>query len=205
MLNEFSTNESPTQSPSKNLKEIEKKHIKSNFSKFPSFYSNIFKIQMFSENKIEKEKIYQISKPKKKFFKKITKKKIRCNALLLDFDTILKELFQNKNLNNMPAIRKKEKSQFPKLNKKKFLAKKRKLLYENNNIFFNGKEKSKNNIFNYINHIKIVNSNFEKENNFKIKEKLKKNIENQLYDELSDSFFEENNIEVSYIIDKYLK
>ena len=38
MLNEFSTNKSPTKSGSKNLKEIEKKDFKSNFSFFPSFF-----------------------------------------------------------------------------------------------------------------------------------------------------------------------
>ena len=47
--------------------------------------------------------------------------------------------------------------------------------------------------------------NFEKENNFLLKENLRKNIKNQLYEELDDSFFEENNIKVSYITDKYLK
>ena len=145
MLNEFSTNESPTQSPSKNMKEIEKKDIKSNFSIFPSFYANFFKNQIFSQKSLKSEKIGKISKPKikKRVFKKIIKKKISCNSFLLDFDFILKELFQNKNLNNLPAIREEEKSQFPEIPKKYILGKKRKIINDNNNIILNEKEKSK--------------------------------------------------------------
>ena len=144
MLNEFSINESPTQSPSKNMKEIEKKNIKSNFSKFPSFSSNFFKNQIFSDKSINNEKNSKISKPKikKRVFKKITKKKVCYNPLLLDFDYILKELFKNKNLNNLPALRKEE-NKFPEIPKKQILGKKRKTINENNIIFLNEKEKSK--------------------------------------------------------------
>ena len=61
------------------------------------------------------------------------------------------------------------------------------------------KKKVRNNKFNYIDNIwNIVNMNYEKENNFVVN----KNFENNLYDELSDSFFEKNNLEVSYIIEK---
>ena len=146
MLNEFSTNESPTQSPSKNLKTIDKKDIKCNFSNFPSFHTNFFKNQIFSQKNINNEKICKISRPKikKRFFKKIIKKKVCYNSFLLDFDFILKELFQNKNLNNLPRIRKEEKSQFPEIPKKQILGKKRKIINENkNSIFLNEKEKSK--------------------------------------------------------------
>ena len=140
MLNEFSTNESPTQSPSKNLKAIENK------DNFPSFYSNFFKNQIFSQKRINNENICKTSKLKikKRFFKKIIKKKVYYNSFLLDFDFILKELFQNKNLNNIPRITKEEKSQFPEIPKKQILGKKRKIINGNNNsIFLNEKEKSK--------------------------------------------------------------
>ena len=61
------------------------------------------------------------------------------------------------------------------------------------------KKKVRNNKFNNIDNIwNIVNMNYEKENNFVVN----KNFENNLYDELSDSFFEKNNLEVSYIIEK---
>ena len=145
MLNEFSTNESPTQSPSKNLKEIEKKDIKSNSSKFPLFSANFYKNQIFSEKNINNKKICKISKPKikKRVFKKLIKKKVCYKPLLLDFDNILKELFQNKNLNNLLAIRKQEKNQFPEIPKNQILGKKRKIINENNNIILNEKEKSK--------------------------------------------------------------
>ena len=145
MLNEFSTNESPTQSPSKNMKEIEKKDNKSNFSIFPSFYANFSKNQIFSQKRIKNEKIGNISKPKikKRVFKKIIKKKDCYNSFLLDFDFILKELFQNKNVNNFPATRKAKKSQFPEIHKKQSLGKKRKIIYDNNNIFLDEKEKSR--------------------------------------------------------------
>ena len=76
MYNEFSTNESRTQSPSKNLKEIEKKDIKFNFSNFPSFHENFFKNQILSQKR-KNEQICKISKTKrrKRVFKKIIKKK----------------------------------------------------------------------------------------------------------------------------------
>ena len=137
MLNEFSTNESRTQSPSKNLKEIEKKDIKFNFSNFPSFNENFFKNQILSQKR-KNEQICKISKTKrrKRVFKKIIKKKIICNSFLLDFDFILKELFQNKNLNNLPTIKKKEKTQFSDVPKKENINK-------NNNIFLKEKDKSK--------------------------------------------------------------
>ena len=137
MYNEFSTNESRTQSPSKNLKEIEKKDIKFNFSNFPSFNENFFKNQILSQKR-KNEQICKISKTKrrKRVFKKIIKKKIICNSFLLDFDFILKELFQNKNLNNLPTIKKKEKTQFSEVPKKENINK-------NNNIFLNEKDKSK--------------------------------------------------------------
>ena len=137
MLNEFSTNESRTQSPSKNLKEIEKKDIKFNFSNLSSFHENFFKNQILSQKR-KNEQICKISKTKrrKRVFKKIIKKKIICNSFLLDFDFILKELFQNKNLNNLPTIKKKEKTQFSEVPKKENIN-------ENNNIFLNKKDKSK--------------------------------------------------------------
>ena len=137
MYNEFSTNESRTQSPSKNLKEIEKKDIKFNFSNFPSFNENFFKNQILSQKR-KNEQICKISKTKrrKRVFKKIIKKKIICNSFLLDFDFILKELFQNKNLNNLPTIKKKEKTQFSDVPKKENINK-------NNNIFLKEKDKSK--------------------------------------------------------------
>ena len=142
MLNEFSTNESPTQSPSKNLKEIEKKDIKSNFSNFHSFN---FKNQIFSQKSIKNEKIGNISnsKIKKRFFKKIIKKKACYHSFLLDFDYILKELFQNKNINNFPATRKERRSQFPEIPKKQILGKKRKIINDKCNILLDEKEKSK--------------------------------------------------------------
>ena len=145
MLNEFSTNESPTQSPSNNIKEIEKKDNKNNFSIFPSFNANFFKNQIFSQKSIKNEKIGKILKQKikKRVFKKIIKKKISNNSLLLDFDFILKEFFQNKNLNNFPPIKKEEKSQFPEIPNKQILGKKRKIINENNKMLLNGKEKSK--------------------------------------------------------------
>ena len=137
MYNEFSTNESRTQSPSKNLKEIEKKDIKFNFSNFPSFNENFFKNQILSQKrKNEQTRKTSKTKRRKRVFKKIIKKKIICNSFLLDFDFILKELFQNKNLNNLPTIKKKEKTQFSEVPKKENINK-------NNNIFLNEKDKSK--------------------------------------------------------------
>ena len=110
-FNEFSTNESPTLSPTKKQKEFllkEKKNIEQNFSSFFSAFNKdstkklIFPKENINYSKIEKEKEENNSKnkvPKRRIIKKIIKKKLSCKYLL-DFDYILKEIVGNTNLKN---------------------------------------------------------------------------------------------------------
>lgn len=111
-FNEISTNESPTQSPSKNLRHIGQKDIKHHFTNFSSFLSSLNKDSvekiLFSPenlNNLNKETVENIElkeKPeiKRRIIKKIIKKKVRNKHLLLDFDFILKELFNKNNSKN---------------------------------------------------------------------------------------------------------
>lgn len=114
VLNEFSTNDSATLSPSR-TKEFQIKHQKNIFQNFLSFNTSFNKNQTdkitlsrenlnFPKNEND-QKIQNNSndinqKIKKRITKKIIKKKIRSNSSLLDFDFLIKELFENKNLKN---------------------------------------------------------------------------------------------------------
>ena len=175
MFNETSTNESPIPSPSKNLKEIQIKEQKNIFQNFSSFINNE-KIFLSKEKKQEKISKKSTTNPIKRITKKIIKKKIHHKKnTLLDFDYILKQLFNNKNSKiNLYTIEKK--SEFLDYQKKDY-----KNIYslqennkDNNNVYINIKEKN-----------------------------LKKKFCSAKFEELSDDFYLEDdndNMEVSYKI-----
>ena len=155
MFNENSTNESPIPSPSKNFKEIQIKNQKNTIDNFSSFAYSFLKNQKMIFPQEKKEEKKSGIKPIKRILKKIIKKKGGHKPLILDFDFILKEIFNNKNLvNNVYTV---EKKHFPDFGKK-FLGKKRKKekeksdkfildftlnLYEDE-IIFNAKQRKEN-------------------------------------------------------------
>ena len=181
MFNEISTNESPIPSPSKNFKEIQIKNQKNTIDNFSSFVSSFLKNQKIIFSQEKKEEKNSGSKPIKRILKKIIKKKVRHKPLMLDFDFILKEIFNNKSLvNNVYTV---EKKPFPDF-RKKILGKKRQ------------KEKEKK----YENFSSSQYNNKYNNNNvcINIKEKnYKKRILEPEFEELPDDFFKDDNIEVS--------
>lgn len=181
MFNENSTNESPIPSPSKNLKEIQIKNQKNTIDNFSSFASSFLKNQKIIFPQEKKEEKNSVSKPIKRKLKKIIKRKASHKALILDFDFILKEIFNNKSLvNNVYTV---EKKHFPDF-RKKILGKKRQ------------KEKEKK----YENFSSSQNNNKYNNNNvcINIKEKnYKKRALEPEFEELPDDFFKDDNIEVS--------
>ncbi len=130
-VNEISTNVSPTQSPSKNLRlrwPVDQKNTFSNFASFlPSLNIDSINKTNFSQKSIKlkeiEEKKEENEKPKikRRIIKKIIKKKIGEKHHLLDFDFILKELFNKNNLKKNINM-----TQFREIVNKKNLMKKRK-------------------------------------------------------------------------------
>ena len=181
MFNEISTNESPIPSPSKNFKEIQIKNQKNAIDNFSSFAYSFLKNQKIIFPQEKKEEKKSGIKPIKRILKKIIKKKGGHKPLILDFDFILKEIFNNKNLvNNVYTV---EKKHFPDF-RKKILGKKRQ------------KEKEKK----YENFSSSQNNNKYNNNSvcINIKEKnYKKRILEPEFEELPDDFFKDDNIEVS--------
>ena len=155
VLNEFSTNDSITLSPSnRNSKEIQVKHQTKIFPNFSSFYSSLIKNQteniIVSENsnfqKNEKEQKIQ-SDLNKKIKKRITKRIIKKKAgksRLLDFDFLIKELFENKNIKN-DFSRKEEIYKLAQIESgnKNIIGKKRKKIKKLNSSFSKNKENGK--------------------------------------------------------------
>ena len=157
-LNEFSTNESPSLSPSKCPKEILQKEQKSAFHNFfPSESSSnivsseklkISQENSYTEKKEKNIKESQKTKIKRRIVKRIIKKRVGKNNSLLDFDSIIKELFQNKNLkNDLVGIDHPKPLRRGKILGKKILGMKRKKTNEKCSKILNRKENSK--IFNY--------------------------------------------------------
>ena len=188
-LNEISTNDSPTQSPSKNKKHFELKSIIPVFSSFNKGSTN--KIISSKENinisNIEEGKILALNsnkKRKRRIFKKIIKKKSKC--LLLDFDFILRNIIVKDNTFEM------DKKPIQELLKKKRL--------DLNDEVNNGKNiiMKKNNLINQNNYLKY--SNNIGSNPFKIQEekKVNQNLLSRAFNELSDNFFNDNKIEVRF-------
>jgi hypothetical protein len=103
VLNEYSTNESPTQSPSKHQKE--QKSLFQNFFSSKSNFNNFLPKKLKIENsknikKGGKIKKMNIPKRKRRIIRTLIKKKVGNFSHLLDFDLIIKEVLENKNLNN---------------------------------------------------------------------------------------------------------
>ena len=103
VLNEFSTNESPTQSPSKYQKD--QKSLFQNFISSKSNFNNFLPKKLIIENSknIKEEgkiKKMNIPRSKRRIIRKLIKKKVGKFSHLLDFDLIIKEVLENKNLNN---------------------------------------------------------------------------------------------------------
>lgn len=145
VLNEFSTNESPTQSPSK--------HQKDQKSLFQNFFSSKSNFNKFFPKKLKKENsknlykgeiIKKMNKPKSKrrIIKTLIKKRVGKFPHLLDFDLILKEVLENKNLNNnnLDAVKEDYVDD-------KYLGLKRRPLNKSNMEILNKKEKGKKLIF----------------------------------------------------------
>lgn len=191
-LNEISTNDSPTQSPSKNKKNFELKNIIPDFSSFNKSSANklIDTKENINISNIEEGKIISLnSKPKikRRVFKKIIKKKQKC--LLLDFDFILNNIIVKDN-NTFEM----EKKPIQELLKKKRIDLNHYELNNAKNIIMKN-----NNLINRNNDLYHIN-NFGS-NSFKIKEENKNVNQNILYpafNELSDNFFDDNKIEVSF-------
>ena len=100
-LNEISTNESPTQSPSNNKKEIEIKNLSQNnffFNKEPINIEFNPKEDKNLLNLKKEKKVYLNSKSKikRRIFKRIIKQKNKFS--LLDFDFILRDIIGHKNI-----------------------------------------------------------------------------------------------------------
>ena len=189
-LNEISTNESPTQSPSKIKKNVELKYLPPDFSSFNK--GSVNKLISSKENinisNKEKGKIISLnSKPKikRRIFKKIIKKKSKC--ILLDFDFILKNIIVKDNKFEM------EKKPIQELLKKKRID-------LNNNELNNVKNNNikRNNLIKGNNYIENINNCGG--NPFKIREEknVSHNILYRAFNELSDNFFDDNKIEVSF-------
>ena len=141
VLNEFSTNESPTQSPSKHQKD--QKSLFQNFFPPESNFNKFFPKKLKIENSKNIKKggiIKKTNKPKSKrrITRTIIKKKVRNFSSLLDFDLIIKEVLENKNLNinNLDAV----KDDFV---DHKYLGLKRRPLIRNDLEILNEKEKGK--------------------------------------------------------------
>ena len=189
ILNEISTNESLTQSPSKNKKEIESKSFIPKFSSFNKISTNklFFQKENINLSNLKKRKIVSLNsktKRKRRIFKKIIKKKSK--LLLLDFDYILKDIIGQQNL---------EKNTFK---------------IENNpiknkiDLKNDGQKNSNNNDKDMMKNKCLINKNKDIcymnnicSSSFQINEK-NSNIFFPTFNELSDSFFEDNSIEVSF-------
>ena len=189
ILNEISTNESLTQSPSKNKKEIESKSFIPKFSSFNKSLTNklFFQKENINLSNLKKRKIVSLNsktKRKRRIFKKIIKKKSK--LLLLDFDYILKDIIGQQNL---------EKNTFK---------------IENNpiknkiDLKNDGQKNSNNNDKDMMKNKCLINKNKDIcymnnicSSSFQINEK-NSNIFFPTFNELSDSFFEDNSIEVSF-------
>ena len=194
ILNEISTNESLTQSPSKNKKEIESKSFIPKFSSFNKSSTNklFFQKENINLSNLKKRKIVSLNsktKRKRRIFKKIIKKKPK--LLLLDFDYILKDIIGQQNL---------KKNTFKiENNPIQELLNKNKIDLKNDgqkNINNNDKDMMKNKYL--INKNKdICYMNNICSSSFQINEK-NSNIFFPTFNELSDSFFEDNSIEVSF-------
>ena len=156
-LKEFSTNKSPILSSPKYPKEIEQKEQKSFLTNFFPFKS-LSNIVPSEKLKISQENLYTEKKKKKvketlknsfkrRIAKKIIMRRVEKNNSLLDFDLILKELLQNKNLkNDLLGIEPSRPIQRRKILNKKILGIKRKKINEKCLKIINKKENSK--IFN---------------------------------------------------------
>ena len=147
VLNEFSTNESPTQSPSK--------HQKDQKSLFQNFFSSKSNFNKKKKKKIKEEnpknikkgeliKKMKIPKSKRRIIRTFIKKKVGNFSHLLDFDLIIKEVFENKNLNNNNLNAVKEDYV-----DNKYLGLKRRSLNKSNMEVLNKKEKGKKHIFSF--------------------------------------------------------
>ena len=150
-FNEISTNESPAQSPTKNQKlnsTIYQKNQKNNFSNYVSFLSSL-NIDSSKNNNLDFPKkaflnTVSISNKKKeeirkkRLIRKIIKRKSGEKRALLDFDFVLKELFNKNNskINVYSVI-----TQFREINKKEYLRKKRKNILKKYLSTSNRKEK----------------------------------------------------------------
>jgi hypothetical protein len=193
-LNEISTNESLTQSPSKNKKEIESKSFIPKFSSFNKSLTNklFFQKENINLSNLKKRKIVSLNsktKRKRRIFKKIIKKKPK--LLLLDFDYILKDIIGQQNL---------EKNTFKiENNPIQKLLNKNKIDLKND-----GQKNSNNNDKDMMKNKCLINKNKDIcymnnicSSSFQINEK-NSNIFFPTFNELSDSFFEDNSIEVSF-------
>ena len=145
VLNEYSTNESPTQSPSKHQKD--QKSLFQNFisskSNFNKFLPKKLKIEN-SKNIKKGGKIKKMNIPKRKrrIIRTFIKKKVGNHSHLLDFDLIIKEVFENKNLKNNKLDSVKED-----FFENKYLGLKRRHLNKSNIEALNKKEKGKKHKF----------------------------------------------------------
>jgi hypothetical protein len=193
-LNEISTNESLTQSPSKNKKEIESKSFIPKFSSFNKSLTNklFFQKENINLSNLKKRKIVSLNsktKRKRRIFKKIIKKKPK--LLLLDFDYILKDIIGQQNLEKNTF--KIENNPIQKLLNKNKIDLKNDGQKNNNN---NDKDMMKNKcLINQNKDIYYINNICS--SSFQINEK-NSNIFFPTFNELSDSFFEDNSIEVSF-------
>ena len=145
VLNEFSTNESPTQSPSKHQKD-QKSHFQNFFSSKSNFIKFLPKNLKIENSKNIKKgrniKKMNIPKSKRRIIKTFIKKKVGNFSHLLDFDLIIKEVLENKNLNNIKLDAVKED-----FVDNKYLGLKRRPLNKSNMEALNKKEKGKKLIF----------------------------------------------------------
>jgi hypothetical protein len=150
-FNEISTNESPTLSPSKNQKQNGSLDQKSHFINFSSFLTSLNidstkkcnishkNLNIYYKEKEEKKVEKQKQKIKKRIIKKIIKKKSGTKHLLLDFDFILRELFDKNNLKKSVIV-----NEFREIVNRKKIRKKRKLAIKKSISALNDKENSKN-------------------------------------------------------------
>ena len=145
---------------------------------FGAFTSLLFQKQKMLLSREKTKEKNSSKKPIKRILKKITKKKVCNKPLILDFDYILKEIFNNKNLtNNVYTV---EKYHFPDF-RKKLLGKKRQ----------KGKEKKSEKIA-----LSQDNNKYNNKICINIKEKKAEKIFPE-FEELSDDFFKDDNVEVS--------
>ncbi len=192
-LNEFSTNESPTQSPSKHQKD--QKSLFQNFFSSKSNFNKFFPKKLKIENSKNFQKagiIKKMNKPKRKrrIIRKIIKKKLGNSSSLLDFDLIIKEVLENKNLNinNLDAV----KEDFA---VHKYVGLERRPLNKNLLEILNKNEKGKKLILNsFILILILVNINPKEQNKIEINNIINKcafNRNNEIY---SSSSFNPNNL-----------